>query len=156
MNPILPLAVEIVVFAAVYLLASAITWPLRRRCRDEDVLALGPGGCLRHVFGRMSRSLVVIVLTFVALDVSIRFNLPPASAEYEPHVFAWLRFWEFVLLIAPNGLSSQGAGVASNICTALSRISSGVMAAAPFCRQQVPCCLHESSCRFFTLARRLT
>ena len=100
MNPILPLAVEIVVFAAVYLLASAITWPLRRRCRDEDVLALGPGGCLRHVFGRMSRSLVVIVLTFVALDVSIRFNLPPASAEYEPHVFAWLRFWEFVLLIA--------------------------------------------------------
>lgn len=100
MNSILPLAVEILVFAGIYLLASVITWRLRSRCRDEDVLALGAAGCLRHVFGPMSRSLTVIVLTFLALGVSIRFNLAGASAAYEQHIEAWFRFWEFVLLIA--------------------------------------------------------
>ena len=98
MNTILPLAVEILIFAAIYLLASALTWGLRRRCRDEDVLVLGTSGCLRHVFAHMSRSLAVVILTFVGLELCIRMNLAGARPPYEQHAEAWLRFWEFVLL----------------------------------------------------------
>ncbi len=100
MNPILPLAVEIVVFVVLYLVASSITWPLRRRCRDEDVLSLGFGGCLRHVFGHMSRSLAVIVLTWAAYEIASRAALSGPWVPKELHIQAWMRFWEFVLLIA--------------------------------------------------------
>lgn len=99
MNSILPLAVEILTFAVIYLLASAITSQLRRRCHGEDVLTLGTVGCLRHVLGHMSRSLVVIVLTITGFSVCIRLNLACGHPPYEQHVQAWLRFWEFVLLI---------------------------------------------------------
>ena len=100
MNSILPWAVELLIFAAIYLLASAVTWPLRLRCRDEDVLTLRAAGCLRHVFAHMSRSLAVIILTLVGLDGCSRANLTGPLVPVEYHIDAWLRFWEFVLLIA--------------------------------------------------------
>jgi small-conductance mechanosensitive channel/CRP-like cAMP-binding protein len=99
-NPILPLAMEMLIFAAIYLLASAVTWPLRRRCRHEDVLALGGGGCLRHVFAHMSRSLVVIAFTWLTVHLAMLMNWTGLFVPDEKHIEAWFRFWEFVLLIA--------------------------------------------------------
>lgn len=100
MNSILPLLIEIAAFSAIYLLASVVTLSLRRRCRNEDVLTLGTAGCLRHVFAHMSRSLAVIILTWLAFEVASRADLSGPLVPAEHHVDAWFRLWEFVLLIA--------------------------------------------------------
>jgi len=99
-NPIIPLASAILIFAAVYLFASAITWRLRRRCRDEDVLSLGVTGCLRHLFSHLSRSLAVIGLSWLGLDLCIKLNLTNAFVPQRWQIDAWIRFWWLVLLIA--------------------------------------------------------
>ena len=85
MNPILPLAMETLIFAATYLLASAVTWPLRRRCRHVDVLTLDAGGCLRHMFAHMSRSLAVIAFTGVTIWLAMNLNWRGALLPPEAH-----------------------------------------------------------------------
>lgn len=100
MNAMLPLAVEIAAFAIIYAVASMVTWPLRRRCRTEDVLALGAAGCLRHMVGHMSRSLAVLIVTWAASELCGYVKLSGPLVPPEDHIDAWLVFWGLVLLIA--------------------------------------------------------
>lgn len=136
MNAMLPLAVEIAAFAVIYAIASIVTRPLRRRCRTEDVLALGAAGCLRHVVGHMSRALAVLVVTWAASELCGRLNLSGPPVPPESHIDAWLVFWGLVLLIA----FVEGAAAAA--CRALKRpfpipdllrsITRGVLVGAAF------------------------
>jgi len=100
---VLSVVVEIVAFALVFVLASAVTWPLCRGCRDEDVLALKTRGVLRHVLGRLARPLAVLVLSYLGLLVVERaFDLQGFTRDNAwcgLHINAWMRFWEIILLI---------------------------------------------------------
>jgi small-conductance mechanosensitive channel/CRP-like cAMP-binding protein len=105
-NPMTDLTAELLGYAAIFVVASAATWKLRLRCREEDIVSLDAAGTLRHVLGRMSRSLVVLALT-AALAWVVR---GPAGLggwldAHGSHLHAWMRFWELVLLIgAAEGL----------------------------------------------------
>ncbi len=109
MNALLPTAVEVVAFATVFLLATAVTWPLRRRGRKEDVLTLGAAGCLCHVLGHLSRSLAVIVLTWATYELCVATTLIDQwlTKQVKEHIAAWLLFWGLVLVIA----FAEGAAV---------------------------------------------
>ncbi len=100
MNPMTGLIAEVLGYAAVFLVASAATWKLRLRCRDEDIVSLDAAGTFRHVLGRMSRSAIVLALTgILAWALRGPVGLGGWLDVHGSHLHAWMRFWELVLLI---------------------------------------------------------
>ncbi len=94
MNRIFALSAEGALFAGLFLLAGLITWPLRRKCRDEETRPGDFGSAAVHVCGYLSRPLLILALSGLFHWL---FEMPWIP---ESHWAAWKLFWYLVLVVA--------------------------------------------------------
>ena len=96
-----PLIIEIAVLAVFWLLATGLTSPLRRRLAREGTGRAAASTLALDLFARLSRPLVVLALTQLAVLLSPSW---PAVADWlavhPDHLAAWQIFWLGVGAIA--------------------------------------------------------
>ncbi len=98
MNDLLPLIVEVAVLLGIYCVASAVTWSLWHRYKEEETKSAGFLSCLGHLFVFVSRPLAVLALTQVTVWISE--SVFHRTIPYPGHLVAWLYFWELALVLA--------------------------------------------------------
>lgn len=98
MSGFTPLVVESLCFLAVFVVADAVTRPLRRAITGHDHPDRAVTRILRHLTGQISRPVAVLVLSEVILAI-FRLNpwLRECLLQIPHHLSAWLSFWVIVL-----------------------------------------------------------
>ena len=100
MSGFTPLVIEGLSFLAVFVIADAVTRPLRRAMTghdhpDRSVLQVG-----KNVIGQISRPLAVLLISELLLGI-LRLNpwMKECLLQIPHHLTAWLSFWSIVLAI---------------------------------------------------------
>ena len=100
MNVYTPLIIEITVMVLLWLAASGLSAPLRRRLSRESYGRVGPASLSLDLFARLSRTILVLGLGELAILACS--GWPPASGWLElhaNHMTAWRMFWLGVAVI---------------------------------------------------------
>lgn len=94
MNAYVPLIIEFTVMGMLWLLATGITRPLRRRSTPNGPGGVAVGPLIGYLLAHLARPLAVIVLTEVAV-IAAQPWAPFADwhAGHQEHLTAWRMFW---------------------------------------------------------------